>query len=115
MEYSDQSLYVSDLATLDGVNYVIDDSTFKNCTIKGPAVLRLFNTTASGGGISIPGYDPETVLIVAEDDRNAVPVGSVAVRKCHFENCTFEAISFLAPAAEADRLRESFMSSVPQQ
>lgn len=114
MEYSDQSLFVSDLATLDGVNYVIDESSFKNCAIKGPAVIRLFGSTAAGGEITIPDQRPETVIIVTEEDRQAIPVGVVAVRNCRFENCTFEGISFIAPAAEADVLRETFMQNIPQ-
>lgn len=112
MEYSDQSLFVSDLATLDGVNYVIDESTFTNCVLRGPAVVRLFATSASGGEISIPDQNPETVIIVTEEDRQSIPVGAVAIRNCRFDGCTFEGISFLAPAAEADVLRETFMQNI---
>lgn len=115
MEYSDQSLFVSDLATLDGVNYVIDDSTFKNCSLNGPAVVVLHNTSATSGHVTIPERDPETVIIVTEEGRLGVPVGAVVIRNCKFEGCTFEGVSFLAPAAEADKLRETFMRDVTPQ
>lgn len=114
MEYSEQSLYISDLATADGASYVIEDSQFKNCQLRGPAVVRLAHTGGSGGGVTIPGQNPESVVLVAEEGRATLPVGVVLIRNCRFDDCSFEGISFLAPADEADELRNSLMRNVPQ-
>lgn len=112
MEYSDQTLYISDLATPESVHYVISDSTFKDCALRGPAVVRLYQTGATSGSVSIPNQNPETVVVVSEENRVDLPVGVVVIRDCRFDNCTFEGISFFAPADEAEVLRSTFMSNV---
>lgn len=113
MEYSDQTLYISDLATPQGVNYVIEGESFKNCVMRGPSVVMLSKSSASSGEVSIPDRNPSTVIIVAEEDREALPVGVVLIRDCQFEGCTFESISFFATAPEAAVMKETFMSNVP--
>lgn len=113
MEYSDQTLYISDLATVEGANYVIQGETFTNCIMRGPSVVMLSQSSASSGEVTIPDRDPSTVVIVAEEDRKALPVGVVLIRDCQFEACTFESISFFATAPEATVMKQTFMSNVP--
>ena len=113
MEYLDQTLYISDLATLEGVNYVIYDDTFTNCAVRGPAVVRLAQTSASSGEVSIPNQDPTTVVIVTEAERETLPVGVVLIRNCRFDNCTFEGVSFFAASDEAEAMTATFMRNVP--
>lgn len=114
MEYSDQTLYISDLATVEGVNYTIDGSTFRNCTVRGPAVVTLIRTSASSGEVSIPHQDPKTVVIAAEEGRDVIPVGVVAIRDCTFDGCKFEGVTFFGPAEHMEQLTQTFMSNVPQ-
>ncbi|MBJ7470655.1 MAG: hypothetical protein JHD16_05110 [Solirubrobacteraceae bacterium] len=114
MEYSDQTLHLSDLATLEGVNYVIEDSEFTNCIMRGPAVVMLERTSASSGEVTIPNQDADTVIVVAEEGRRVVPVGVVVIRGCTFAGCTFENVSFFGPSSQMDGLRETFMSNVAQ-
>lgn len=114
MEYSDQTLYISDLAQAEGVNFVIDDSTFTNCIVRGPAVVSLIDTSASSGSVEIPNQDPKTVVLVAEDDRTVIPVGVVVLRNCQFAECTFEGVTFFGPKAYMEFLTETFMSNVPE-
>lgn len=113
MEYSDQTLYISDLATAEGVNYVIDGSTFKNCVLQGPAVVHLSRTDGSGGGVAIPHQDVNTVVIVSEEGRTVIPIGVVVIRDCKFDGCTFEGVTFFAPKETAEVLSKTLMSNVP--
>ncbi len=113
MEYSDQTLYISDLASAEGVNYVIDGSTFKDCILRGPAVVHLSQTDGSGGGVAIPHQDVNTVVITAEPGRSVIPIGVVVIRNCKFDGCTFDGITFFAPAEAAEALSKNLMANVP--
>lgn len=113
MEYSDQTIHISDLATLEGVTYVIDGESFTNCAMRGPAVVMLSRTSASSGEVVIPNQDPTTVVIVTEADRVALPVGVVLIRDCTFNGCTFEGVSFFAMPEDAAAMTQTFMSNVP--
>lgn len=113
MDYVDQTLYIHDLATAEGVNHVIEDARFRQCVIKGPAVITLERTQGDGGGVTVPSGVVDTVVISAEEGRKVIPVGVVIVRRSQFIDCLFESVSFFAQPEEAEALRTTFMADVP--
>lgn len=110
MEYNDQTLFLSDVATLQDVNYIIDGDTFTNCVVRGPAVVWLKDSGGEGGTIDIPQRNPAAVAIAAEENRRVVPVGVIYITNCVFNNCSWEGVTFMGPTAQVEALVTTFLA-----
>ncbi len=100
-EYHDEDLRLIDLA---GEDYMIRDTVFIGCTLKGPAVIvpigdlgLYFNTFTSKG---------ETFLWTIPEDQERV-VGAIGVEDCFFRGCTFDYVGIASREHVLDAIRES--------
>lgn len=96
--YDGEDLRVADLA---GDSFAIAANHFKNCRIRGPAVLAMTNCRLSRNQMGGP---PDWIMWEVPPEREHV-VGAVMVNDCTFEGCTFEGVGFAVRPDEAQAVR----------
>ena len=90
------------LAELAGDEGVIEGVRFKDCYVKGPAVLVVqgdFNLVDN----KIEG-DPDAFLWVIPERRTRV-IGAILVKDTTFEGCTFTNVGLAGPPEIIERIR----------
>lgn len=89
------------LASLTVTSPWLENLTFINCQIIGPAVLAIQeNVEISNSEFEA---DVNSIFWVVPDDRPQV-FGAVGVRNCTFSACTFRSVGFAGPVG----LRDAF-------
>lgn len=96
--YRNQTVRIADLTVISDT---IENVTFENCTIEGPAVLHLANGTMMRSGME--GH-LDAIVWVIPDDRTEV-IGAVALVNCTIVGCQLRRIGLLVPESGADRMR----------
>ena len=100
--YRNQTLRLADFTV---VADVIEDVTFENCILEGPAVVALIGTTALQNS-SIDG-DMESILWVVPNQRERV-LGAVALVDCQIIACTLRRIGFAILERDVDGFTAGF-------
>lgn len=84
----------------------IEDLSFSNCRIIGPAILALLHdVTIDGAGWNTPSID--AIFWEVSPGRGAV-VGVIGVANCSFSNCQFENIGIAGPPQLRAQLETAF-------
>lgn len=102
-EYRSQVVRISDLTVTTDL---LEDLTFENCVVTGPAVLGLLEeVTIANCNFDAP--DANALFWPVPDSRPIV-MGIVAVRRVGFFSCRFERIGLAAPEAALPELQRGF-------
>lgn len=102
-EYRSQVVRVSDLTVTTDV---LEDLTFENCVITGPAVLGILEeVTIANCTFDAPDDD---ALFWPVPNSRPVVMGIVAVRRVGFFSCRFERIGLAVPEEGLSEFRDGF-------
>jgi hypothetical protein len=93
--YRSTTVRLSELAV---VADTIENVTFENCTLVGPAVLALMETTMTQSSLE---GDPESILWVIPDERQRL-LGAIGLLRCNIVGCQLQRIGLVVPARELD-------------
>jgi len=99
--YRDQLIRLTDLAVTDDV---IENVTFENCEIVGPAVIILLGGEISG--CSFEG-DYDAFAWRLDEDRERV-IGAIGLVDCHLFGCKITRIGIGVPASQYEAMRAGF-------
>jgi hypothetical protein len=103
--YQDQSVKISDIVPPD--RDVIEDESFKNCELIGPALIAPKNCKFDGVGFA---GAPDAILWeVPEGFR----IGAIGVVNCNFMNCRFRGIGIVGVASTIKQFRDALSSLRP--
>jgi hypothetical protein len=100
-EYHDEDVRLAELAGDDGV---IEGVHFKDCLVKGPAVLVVQGDFSLVDN-EIEG-DPDAFLWEVPEHRTRV-IGAILVKDSTFEGCTFRKVGLAGPPEIIERIRVS--------
>jgi hypothetical protein len=97
-DYNGEVIRISELA---GENGEIRDSNFRNCEIKGPALLAPFDSE-----IINPKWEGNLDAIIWEipPERGRV-IGAIGVFNCRFRMCTFRNVGLAVTPEMAAKVR----------
>src|SRR5258706_93225 len=104
-EYLGQELRMFELLTAPR-SALIQDASFDNCRMLGPAVVYLQDTGVVDCTFKVHQGDVESLLWPIPADKTKV-TGVIVVRDCQFHGCTFEGVGFAGKNAELEVLRAS--------
>jgi hypothetical protein len=100
-DYIEQDVRLADLAGDAGA---IEGVRFKDCHVKGPAVLVVQGDFSLVGN-EIEG-DPDAFLWEVAPDRERV-IGAISIKNTEFEGCTFTNVGLAGPPEVIERIRTS--------
>lgn len=92
--YRNQTVRLADLTV---VSDVIENATFENCILEGPAVVALLGE----GSLSNSSFegDESSIFWVIPAERESV-LGAVAMVGCHIVGCQFRRVGLAVPERE---------------
>ncbi len=94
------------LTEIVGADSVIRSQRFEKCTLRGPAIVILLDsTTIAGCSWDAPGPDG---LFWPIDDEREVIVGAVGLADCQFIQCRFTNVGIAAKRQDLPALRAGF-------
>lgn len=99
--YRNQTVRLADLTVITDV---VEDVTFENCTIEGPAVVALLDTNLANSRLE---GDPDAVFWVIPPERETV-MGAIALVRCTVVGCSLRRIGLAIPEGELDLYRRGF-------
>ena len=102
--FSKKVIRLSDML-LDG-EYMIEDKTFENCAIIGPAIIGIDPGKPGGFAHCAFSGNLESIFIEVAPPRNAQ--GVIGLSGCMFRSCKFQNIRIIGPP----RLREKFAAGI---
>ncbi|WP_419756094.1 hypothetical protein [Brevundimonas sp.] len=86
----------------------IEDKTFTECLIEGPAVMAIMNgTTFDGCNMGVAG-NPRTLLLQPLGDMIA---GVVGMSNCRFVRCRFVQVGFTGSPELLQQIEENLLSA----
>lgn len=99
--YRNMTVRLADLAVITDI---IEDVTFENCTIEGPAVVALLGTNLTNSRLE---GDPDAIFWVIPPERETV-LGAIALARCTIVGCSLRRIGLAVPEGEIERFRRGF-------
>jgi hypothetical protein len=81
------------IADIPDEGAIVENKTFEDCTIRGPAVIFPMGCSLSHCGLGTAGDSIEALLYELAPDRKWV-VGLVGVKNCTFLRCSFRGVGF---------------------
>lgn len=96
------------LADLTVITDLVEDVTFENCIIEGPAVIVMLGGSRTiNSGFDAPGW--ESFAWVVPDDRRDV-VGAIGLVNCTIGGCTLRRIGLDIPESQVELARRGFVN-----
>ena len=97
--YRSQTVRLADLTVISDL---IENVTFENCIIEGPAVIALMGQ----GTLRDCGFDGdlESLIWIVPAEREKV-IGAIAMIDCTLVGCTLRRIGLAVPEADLDHIR----------
>ena len=104
--YSDETVYIGALAA--GMS-VLENLTFEQCEIVGPAILFInpdWKITLTSPSFGIPGGRFDDLVWEVPPSKNAV-IGAVGVKDCTFRGCRFEGVGLAGAPVVIAHIRKA--------
>jgi len=100
--YRNQTVRIADIAVISDV---VENVTFENCIIEGPAVIAMLGI----GRLQDSNFEgtADAILWIIPDDRVHV-IGAVAMVGCTIVGCTLRRIGLVVQESQADEMRRHF-------
>lgn len=99
--YRNQTVRLADLTVISDA---IEDVTFENCTLEGPAVVALIGSTLTNSRLE---GDPDAIFWVIPPEREAV-LGAIALVNCTIIGCALRRVGLAVPEHELEVFRRGF-------
>jgi hypothetical protein len=101
--YEGKTVRITELVAVDGV---LEDYTFIDCHINGPAIIVMDRARPSRLTRNELGGTADRILWEITPDRGIV-LGLVIARNCTFERCTFLNVGWAGNRNQLDEIRNS--------
>jgi hypothetical protein len=100
LAYAGESIRLAQIADDEAA---IEEASFTDCDVLGPAVVIMDDTTVSDSRWS---GIPESVFWEMPEGREVM--GALRLYRCRFERCTFRNIGIVAIAGDVAQMRAEF-------
>lgn len=90
----------------------IQDRTFENCHIYGPAIMAFINPNVTGVQIQMANDDPDSILIDIGKNIGKPVMGIIAFKDCYFKNCHFYNIGIIGTVDMLEQIRKAFPQKI---